>query len=144
MAATDGARAGFLRRFAAIVYDSLVLFAILCVATLIVLLFRGGQAIPPNEPLYLLYLIAVSFLYFGWFWTHGGQTLGMRAWRLRIKHQQGEIVTWKHALLRFLSAVLSWLPVGAGYVWMLVDRSGFAWHDRLSGTRVILTPKAEY
>ena len=143
MAAIYPTNAGFLRRFAAIVYDSLLLFSVLFFATLVLLLLNGGRAIPPNEPLYTTYLIGVSFLYFGWFWTHGGQTLGMRAWRLRIEPETGGPVSWKLALMRFGSAILSWLPLGAGYLWMLIDRRGLTWHDRLSGTRVILTPKAK-
>lgn len=143
MAAIYPTNAGFLRRFAAIVYDSLLLFSVLFFATLVLLLLNGGRAIPPNEPLYTTYLIGVSFLYFGWFWTHGGQTLGMRAWRLRIEHETDRPVSWKLALLRFASAILSWLPLGAGYLWMLVDSRGLAWHDRLSGTIVVLTTKAK-
>ena len=143
MAAYSPTNAGFLRRFAAIVYDSLLLFSVLFFATLVLLLFTGGRAIPPNEPLYTTYLIGVSFLYFGWFWTHGGQTLGMRAWRLRIESDTGGPVSWKLALVRFGSAIVSWVPLGAGYLWMLIDRRGLAWHDRLSGTTVVLIPKAE-
>lgn len=144
MAAINRKRAGFLRRFAAIFYDALLLFSVLFFATLVVLPFTGGRAIPPNEPLYTTYLIAVSFLYFGWFWTHGGQTLGMRAWRLRLEHENGAAVTWKVALVRFGSAILSWLPMGAGYLWMLVDTSGLTWHDRLSSTTVVLTLENQF
>lgn len=142
MAAINRTSAGFLRRFAAIFYDSLLLFSVLFFATLALFPFTGGLAIPPNEPLYTSYLVGISFLYFGWSWTHGGQTLGMRAWRLRVQHENGGSVTWKLALLRFCGGILSWLPMGAGFLWMLVDRSGLAWHDRLSGTRVVLTPQS--
>lgn len=129
-----------MRRFAALFYDSLLLFSVLFFATLVLLLFTGGRAIPPHDPLYSSYLIGVSFLYFGWSWTHGGQTLGMRAWRLRVADKNGGSLTWKLALVRFCCAILSWLPMGAGYLWITVDRRRLAWHDRLSGTTVVLIP----
>ncbi len=143
MAADDRRGAGFMRRFAALFYDALLLFSVLFFATLVLLPLTGGQAIPPNEPLYTSYLIAISFLYFGWSWTHGGQTLGMQAWRLRVEHENGGSLTWKLALMRFFCALLSWLPIGAGYLWIIVDRRSLAWHDWLSGTMVVLTPRPD-
>jgi len=85
-----------------------------------------------------LYLYAICVLYFTWFWTHGGQTLGLRTWRLRVMAADGcSEVDWRSALLRALAAQLSWLALGLGYLWALWDRDGLTWHDRLSGTRVV-------
>ena len=131
---------GLLRRLAAILYDSLLLFATLYFATLILLPFTGGEAIRP-QPLYTLYLFAVSFLYFAWAWTRGGQTLGMRAWRIRVVRRNGLPLTWGSAALRFFAALLSWLPVGAGFLWVVVDSKRLSWHDRLSATHLILEPR---
>lgn len=131
------APAGLLRRLAALFYDSLLLFAVLFFATAILLPFTGGEAIRPHHPLYTAYLLGVIYAYFGWFWTHGGQTLGMRAWRLRLLAEDGGLATWGDALARCLGAVLAWLPLGAGYVWIVFDRDHLAWHDRLSGTRIV-------
>ena len=123
-----------LRRFAAIAYDAFLLFALLFVATALILPFTGGQAVAPGSVAYLLYLLGVSYLYFGWCWTHGGQTLGMRAWHIRIRTLQGEAVTWSLASIRFLAALLSWSACGAGFLWTAVDPERRAWHDRLSRT----------
>ena len=131
---------GLLRRLAAMLYDSLLLFATLYFATLILLPFNSGEAITP-QPLYTLYLFAVSFLYFAWAWTRGGQTLGMRAWRLRLVRRDGLPVTWGLAALRFLAALLSWAVAGAGFLWVLVDSDRLSWHDRLSATHLILEPR---
>ena len=131
---------GLVRRLAAILYDSLLLFATLYFATLILLPFNGGEAIRPH-PLYTLYLFAVSFLYFAWAWTRGGQTLGMRAWRLRVVRRNGLPLTWGQAALRFLAALLSWLVAGAGFWWVLVDSEHLSWHDRLSATKLVLEPR---
>ncbi len=134
---------GLIRRLAAILYDVLVFAAVLLVATLpFVLIARGAPTSQVGQFLFRLYLLAVSFLYFGWFWVHGGQTLGMRAWRLRLINGSGGRISWRQALLRFLGAILSWVPVGAGYLWIVIDHDKRAWHDRISGTRMIVLPKS--
>ena len=127
---------GLLRRLAAVAYDAFLLFAVLFVATAFVLPFFGGRAIAPENSIYLLYLLAVSFLYFGWFWTHGGQTLGMKAWHIRLRARDGGVVSWRGAALRFLTAILSWSACGAGFLWASVDAERRSWHDRLSRTEL--------
>lgn len=129
--------AGLGRRLAAIGYDAFLLAAILFAATAVLLPFTGGEAISPDNGLYSLYLIVVSFAYFGWFWTHGGQTLGMRTWSLRLVGAGGNAANWLQALSRFAGACLSWLALGAGFLWLLVDRDRLTWHDRLSGTKIV-------
>jgi uncharacterized RDD family membrane protein YckC len=51
----------------------------------------------------------------------------------------GARLRWRDAAARLLAAVLSWLPAGMGYLWLLVDRDRLTWHDRLSRTRVVMT-----
>jgi len=102
-------RAGLLRRLAAIVYDLLLLVAILFVASALTLPLTHGEAVHANNPLFTTYLFLVSFFFFAWFWTHGGQTLGMRAWRLRLQLQSAGPIGWWHALLRFLTGLPAWL-----------------------------------
>ena len=109
----------------------------LFVATALVLPFTGGEAVRPHQWLYTVYLLAVAFLYYGWSWTHGGQTLGMKAWRLKLNAVDGGPVNWRRAALRMLSACLSLGSLGLGYLWILIDRESRAWHDRLSGTRIV-------
>ncbi len=128
---------GLGRRFAAIAYDSLLLTAVLFVATAVLLPFTGGEAIRSGSGWYSVYLVAVSFGYFGWFWTHGGQTLGMRSWRLRLVGNRRNDATWQQALLRFVSAGFSWAAFGAGFFWLLVDPERLTWHDRISATRLV-------
>ena len=128
---------GLARRLAAIAYDSLLLTAVLIVATAILLPFTGGEAIHPGSGWYATYLFIVSFAYFGWFWTHGGQTLGMRSWRLRLVGDGSNGATWGQALVRFAAAAVSWLVFGVGFLWMLVDYERLTWHDRISATRLV-------
>jgi uncharacterized RDD family membrane protein YckC len=131
--------AALLRRIAAIVYDSLLLLAVLFVAASPFVIITGGsrQGMLVHL-LFQIYLLAVSFIFFAWFWIHGGQTLGMRAWRLQIVREDGGKLGWRDAALRFFSAMLSWLCFGLGFLWILIDKERLAWHDRLSRTRVIL------
>jgi uncharacterized RDD family membrane protein YckC len=82
-------------------------------------------------------------VFYGAFWTRGGQTLGMASWRLKVEREDGARLTWADTVKRLGAAVLSWLPLGLGYFWILVDRDRRAWHDRLSRTRVVVVPKGE-
>lgn len=127
---------GLGRRLGAVGYDAILLVAVWFVATAALLPFSGGEAIAPGQGWYEAYLLTVAFCYFGWFWTHGGQTLGMRSWRLRLVSDTQQSATWGQALLRFAGACVSWLVFGAGFLWVLVDREGLAWHDHISGTRI--------
>jgi uncharacterized RDD family membrane protein YckC len=138
---------GLVRRLAAILYDTLLLAALLVVASAVVTIPVGlifGQATAEglgDNPLFMLWLALVPLLFFTWFWRRGGQTIGMRAWRLQLVSSDGESVTLKKAVLRFFTALLSWIPLGLGFLWILVDPERLAWHDRLSGTRLVLLSK---
>ncbi len=131
------APAGLLDRLAALLYDALLLLALLFVATALLLPFTRGEALQPHNPFYSTYLLFISFFFFGWFWMHGGQTLGMRAWRLQLRRLDGKPLTWWHALLRFLTAIPSWALGGLGFWWMLIDRRRLTWHDRISETCIV-------
>ena len=129
--------AGLLRRLAALFYDSLLLLALWFVATALLLPFTGGEAVPPNNPLLPTYLLFISFFFYGWFWRHGGQTLGMRAWKLQLRNLRPGAISWWQVLLRILVAIPSALLFGAGYLWLLVDKRKLSWHDRCSETCVL-------
>lgn len=138
---------GLLRRLAAIFYDGLLLAALWFVVSAAFLAASGGRLSSPDRPLWLLYtfragLLLTTYLFFASFWTHGGQTLGMRAWRLKLVDQDGGPVSWVQATVRFATALLSLAALGLGLLWVLVDREKRAWHDHLSGTHLVLLPKA--
>jgi uncharacterized RDD family membrane protein YckC len=128
---------GLLRRLAALFYDLVVLVAVLFAATVILLPFHHGEAFRPNHGLYSGYLLTVSFVFFGWFWTHGGQTLGMRAWKIRLCTTTGAPLSWRQASIRFLCGLLSFGCLGLGYLWVLFDSKGRSWHDLASGSRIV-------
>ena len=72
-----------------------------------------------------------------WQWRRGGQTLAMKAWRIRIVTREGAPLALRHALNRFLFALAGCLLAGAGFLWALVDREGLFLHDRLAGTKIV-------
>jgi uncharacterized RDD family membrane protein YckC len=125
------------RRLAAIVYDSFLIFGVVFAATALLLPFTGGEAISAGTLWYDAYLLTVCFLFFGWCWTHGGQTLGMRAWKIKVQQADGSAVSWTQALLRFVFAMISWLALGLGFLWALWDGEKRTWHDRWSGTLLV-------
>ena len=149
---------GLFRRLGALFYDGLLLLGILFFATAILLPFRSGRAFQPGDLGYSAYLLAVVFVFFGWFWTREGQTLGMRAWKIRLISANGSAITWYQAALRFFpglvclglfklgaiawpgavkwAALASLVLFGLSFLWAMVDREKRCWHDVIADTRI--------
>lgn len=134
--------AGVLRRLAAACYDALLLGAIWMLVTLIIVALRDGQAVPSGDPTFQLLLLVSAGIFFILSWVRGGQTLGMRAWRLRVETRSGQTIDARTAIIRFVAGLLSVAAGGLGLFWLWIDRDGLTWHDRLAGTRVIVLRKA--
>ena len=132
--------AGLFRRLMAMLYDLFLLLSVLLFASALALLVTRGT-LDYHHPLFRSYLFIVCFSFYAWFWIHGGQTLGMRAWRLRVQRLDGKPITLWQALLRFLSAIPSLGVFGLGYLWILVDKKRMALHDRISESVIVLLPK---
>lgn len=139
----NAVRPGLWRRLAAIFYDSWLVAAIILLGATADTVARAALGLDEHAshlPLQL-YILTAPAIFFIWFWTHGGQTLGMRAWRLKLLDAHGSPVAWRQAVLRVAAAWLSLLALGLGYLWIWFDRDGLAWHDRLSGTRLVLVAR---
>jgi uncharacterized RDD family membrane protein YckC len=128
------ASAGVVRRLGAMLYDALLIVAVLAFATLPFLPFLHGRVLVPAEAGGLAYLywgweIVVVAAFFGFFWTRRGQTIGMLAWRLRLQRPDGSAVTWSDALLRLgiLAALLVPCVLGNWLFWR-------HWHDATART----------
>ncbi len=135
---------GLLRRFAAMLYDALLVLALLIMATLPFVAVRGGEPVETGENrLYQVTMLLVVYLFFTGFWSWSGKTLGMQSWRLRLERPDGTLPSFGTASLRFAAAILSWLPLGLGFLWQLWDKDKLTWHDRLSGTRIRHYPKTD-
>jgi uncharacterized RDD family membrane protein YckC len=140
--ATAQVRPSFFRHLAIMAYDLLLLASVLLVAGFIAVAFNGGEAISSSNPFFMLYILGVSFFFYGWFWTHGGQTLGMRAWKVYLVSNQQYEITWLQAALRFITTIISWLPLGMGYWWQYTGKDKLSWPDYFSGTRLHFTAKS--
>ena len=152
------------RRLAAIGYDGLLLAGVLFIAVALALglavILIGSAAFEAHNPLvgnpfFRTYLLLVCFFFYGGFWVHGGQTLGMRAWRVRVRRRDGRGIGWWQALLRFLVASLWLVPVlylhqvfklgiglslGAGFACLLLLLV-LRLPDRFSETELVVLPK---
>lgn len=139
---------GLLRRLAAIGYDFVLVFGVLLLLWTLyyfVLAAIAGAEHAGEHPLAQLYwplAILAMVGFHGWFWTHGGQTLGMKSWRIRVvSDRHGQDPVWAEAVKRYLWAWVSAAAFGIGFLWQLFDREHLTWHDRLSGTRLVMTRK---
>ena len=126
--------ASLIKQLAAMVYDSLLIIAILFVATAVMLPFNKGEAIVGNF-LFSMILILIIFCFYSWFWNKSGQTLGMRVWKIRIVSELGGNPSWAVSFLRLVFAILSLSCLGLGYWWRLFRP--YTWHDKLSLTRIV-------
>jgi len=88
-----------------------------------------------SSPVYTLYLLLVIFLFYSWFWSKCGQTLGMRVWKIQIINDYGRNPAWHVCILRLVFAIFSMACLGLGYWWRLFKP--YTWHDKLSQTRII-------
>lgn len=129
---------GLPRRLAAMVYDGLLLIGLWMIATAIVII-PLGHGIEPGTSMFRAYLLIVAWAYFAISWRLGGQTLGMKAWRIRLVGDEGP-VSWSRATLRFAVALLSLGCLGLGFAWSLFHPARATWHDLASATRLVVVP----
>ncbi|MGH8084225.1 MAG: RDD family protein [Lysobacter sp.] len=104
------------------------------------------ENIAPFSPLQIL-LWLVCWLLAGAYavisWHRGGQTLGMRPWRLRVIGVDGKAASYRALGLRYAVGSVSLLLAGLGFWWAWFDRDRLTWHDRASGTRMRREPKSK-
>lgn len=158
-----------IKRLLAAFYDSLLIIASLFFATLLTLPFTKGEIASGNNIYMSVYLFAVIVIFYGWFWTHGGQTLGMRTWKQKLISLNGKNVTWQQSFLRvitgtpawllllislllwafpekthaakYLSNIPAWLIVLVSVVWVLLDNRSGNWRDKISASHIVTTEK---
>ncbi len=156
------------RRCIAAVYDGLLLVGLWMVALVIDTVVRDLFALDRNWAALRAYLFLVGLCFFGWSWTHGGQTLGMRTWRLRVQRSDGLPLRWLDAALRYALMLLCWgivltpallqlpqlagranaatitagalLAIAAGLLSTALDARRRAPQDRLSRTELVVLP----
>ena len=128
--------ASLFKRCAAFAYDVLLLVGLAASFTLLAVVVHG-EAIAPGNLWFQFALLAIVTVFFCGFWSQGGQTLGMRAWRIRVVGQDGAPLSWPRSVLRLAAGMLALLPLGLGLWWGIFDAQRRGWHDRLTNTRVV-------
>ncbi|WP_300087945.1 RDD family protein [uncultured Nitrosomonas sp.] len=133
----DGVVPGFGRRMLALMYEALLLLGVWFIAAFLFHLVFRDPAAEYFRPLFQFYLLVVGGIYFIWFWTHGGQTLAMQTWKLRLVSANDERLSTQQAMVRYLMAVIGISFLGFGLLWALFDRDRQFLHDKVARTRII-------
>lgn len=151
---------GLARRLAAFMYEGVLLFGVVMIAGLLYGVFTNQRHALQGQHGLQAFLFVVFGAYFTWFWSHGGQTLAMQTWHIRLVTQDGRGVGAGRALLRYLLAWLWFIP-GLAAVWLaglhstgpvvaalVANVAAWAllsrlhpqrqyWHDAVAGTRLV-------
>lgn len=145
------------------VYDGILLFAVLFFAALFIVLPFEITYEHSLYSVFVVYIYVITFLFLAWSWTRTGQTLGMKTWHIQLLGNDGNLIDWKSALSRFISILVFWTPAAITYYlspqhfqkysWLtltplvidyfpcLIDRDKRALHDIMSGTRLTMKNK---
>ena len=155
--------ASLIRRVGAMIYDTLLLFAILMLASVPFVIPLDGEDMESTYKLvYQLAMVGVIYAYFAGYWTTRGRTLGMQSWGLQVVNNDGRVPSLGQSTVRFLlasipwaflilylllfldqlaPAVICWALAGLSFTWQLWDKGGLALQDRFSGTRIVHIPR---
>ena len=139
--------ASLARLFAAIFYDLIILiFGLFMVVGFAVLpvhkYFTGLDSIGANEVFFPFFLVSTAFLYYALSWIFGGQTIGMKAWRLLlVSDNPNQTISVKQVVLRFITAILSAAAFFLGFFYSIIQPNKRTLHDLVSGTHIRYYPK---
>ena len=118
-------KVGLFKRLLVNFYDLILLFAVLYFFTIPIILLSQGNAVLDNI-FYQIYLIAIIFLYYAWFWKKYNQTLGMRIWKIKIYSRYSLEVSYMQSLKRIIVSLLG------GHILLLVSNESL--QDKISQT----------
>lgn len=128
-------------RLLALLYDALPVIALLMVVSAVFLWLNGGQTVEQDPALALLQFVCAWLLigaYFVLSWRRGGQTVGMRPWRLKVVGADGRPASWGRLCVRYVVACIT--PV-VGLAWTLFEPRHRALHDIAAQTLVVRLEK---
>lgn len=134
------------RVLGSVFYDTIIVFSIIFIAA------QWFPLLPEHLQAHIgitlfkqVYVLGICFLYFAYSWRRGAQTIGMKAWRLKIIQSNNPKagVSWRQCAIRYLVAIGSWIALGGlGFLWILFSKQHRSWHDLASKTHLIVLPKA--
>ena len=158
---TNNPDASLLKRLYALIYDGLLLLAVDIIlvflpASILITFYAINTQTNAYIAAVMLALLFAHFVFYGWFWTHGGQTLGMRAWKLKLTTEDDKSIGWTLALKRFLLGIPAWLLLASALLnlfalqgivkaalilfallWWIQDNRAGLWRERLTRSRVV-------
>ena len=123
------------RHVAAFIYDLFPIIGLWLITSVVVVLLRRGHEVPPGTLWFQLLLLAEVVFYFVFSWKKGGQTLGMRAWKIGIEGFQD--MSWWQSVSRFLIGLVSTFLLGAGVWYKKLNKKQLSWMDMVSGHRAV-------
>jgi uncharacterized RDD family membrane protein YckC len=160
--------------FGVLLYDSLLVIGLLFVATIVYMLpyFLNSDVDSSQNTnlstsvlqsaMFKTYLFSIWFSFLAWFWTRGGQTLGLKAWKARVERSDASPLSLWYVLIRFFSSLAPWLValflyhlagktglitgphkywillIGfSSIIWSFFDKDGLSLHDRFSETHIV-------
>ena len=126
-----------LRRLGSALYDSLLLVALVFIATWPFIAFLGDSTHGWRRHLLQGWIVVVAGAYLVWFWTRGGQTLPMKTWGIRVVRGDGAALGTARAIHRYVLALIGGAALGLGFAWALFDPERQFLHDRLAGTALV-------
>jgi len=135
--------AGLKVRLLSLVYEALILTALLLVATAVFTAIFGDSRSQPGRTLLQIYLLLVAGSYFVWSWTGGRRTLPMRTWRMRLVDRRGFTPSLAAAIIRYVVALVGFALGAVGILWALFDREHQFLHDRIANTRLVVEAPAD-
>ncbi len=132
-----------LKHIAAFVYDIFPVVGILIVTSGLTLILRTGNEVQAHTHWFQALILCEISLYYIYFWKVGGQTIGMKAWKIQIvpNDKRKEQLSWKQASLRFIVGVLSTAFLGLGLFWKYFSKEGKSWMDLVSDSHTIYKSK---
>ena len=134
------------RRLAALGYDSLVLISLYIIMgfVLVGIATALNDGNPPGAfpmAVNLSVMFTICFFYYSSSWRRGGQTIGMKAWRIKLINNETRPIQLSQCMLRTGIGFFSLVVFGLGFLWPLFDKKQRTWHDMASLTRVVFIPK---
>jgi uncharacterized RDD family membrane protein YckC len=127
----------FFKLGACLIYEALVVIALLLAGTAIFVLLLGEATVGIKRYLLQMFLWLIAGIYFIWCWQRKGQTLAMQTWQLKLVNQKAQLLSLKAAIIRYVLANFSLMVFGLGFLWVLVDRDRLFLHDRLLKNKII-------
>ena len=124
------------RRSASILYDSLLVLAMLIIMSLPFFSFNLEENLSLKIIVQIYYYLITQY-FFVWFWVNNEGTLGMKTWKIKIVSEDGNKISYIEAIIRFNAAIFSFIFFGLGFLMCFLRKDKKCLHDFISKTVLI-------